>query len=52
MPPNLDIASVDLSAGDETAGMNNETIRHMISATYYCRSRAEEDFFLARWIAS
>jgi hypothetical protein len=52
MPSDLDTTTVDLSKGDEVAGPNGETIREMIRHTYRCKSRAEEDFFLGRWIAS
>ena len=52
MPPNIDIRDIDLGKGEEIAGAHGETTRQMISAMYHCRSRAEEDFFLARWIAS
>jgi hypothetical protein len=50
MPPDLGIDDVDLSVGEVISGAQGETTRHMISAMYHCRSRAEEDFFLARWI--
>lgn len=52
IPPNLNTAGVDLSQGEDIAGFGGETIRHMIRETYRCKSRAEEDFFLARWIAA
>jgi hypothetical protein len=52
MPPNLDITDIDLAQGEEVAGFGGETIRYMVGKTYRCKSRAEEDFFLARWIAS
>jgi len=52
MPRDLDISNVDLSPGEQRIGDQGETMREMISNTYRCRSRAEEDFFLARFIAS
>jgi hypothetical protein len=52
MPADLDIRDIDLSQGKEIVGANGETARKIIRETYHCKSRAEEDFFLARWIAS
>jgi hypothetical protein len=52
MPAELDTAGVDLARGEEVIGAGGETVRQIVRATYRCRSRAEEDFFLARWIAS
>jgi hypothetical protein len=52
MPRDLDISGVDLSEGDRQIGDGGETMREMISNSYRCRSRAEEDFFLARFIVS
>jgi hypothetical protein len=52
MPPNLHISGVDLSEGDRRIGNRGETMREMISNSYRCRSRAEKDLFLARFIAS
>jgi hypothetical protein len=52
MPAELNTAGVDLAKGDDVIGLNGETVREMIRHTYHCESRAEEDFFLARWIAS
>jgi hypothetical protein len=51
MPLDVDSTAVDLAAG---AGgrCRDETVRQMIHETYRCKSRAEEDWFLARWIAS
>ena len=45
MPRDLDISDVDLSQGEQRIGDQGETMREMISNTYRCRSRAEEDFF-------
>jgi hypothetical protein len=52
MPADLDMVGVDLAQGEEVIGLGGETVRHIIRKTYHCKSRAEEDFFLARWIAS
>jgi hypothetical protein len=52
MQCDLDTSGVDLSEGDQRIGDGGETVREMISNIYHCRSRAEEDFFLARFIAS
>jgi hypothetical protein len=52
MPHELVISDVDLSAGEQQIGDGGETMREIIGITYRCRSRAEEDFFLARFVAS
>jgi hypothetical protein len=55
MPPNLkhlNLNHVDLVQGEDAAGFGGETVRQIIRETYRCRSRAEENYFLARWIAS
>jgi hypothetical protein len=52
MPADLDTDGVDLARGEEVIGLGGETVRHIVRETYRCKSRAEEDFFLARWIAS
>jgi hypothetical protein len=52
MPDDLDISDIDLTQGEQIVGLNGETAREIIRQTYRCQSRAEEDFFLARWIAS
>jgi hypothetical protein len=53
VPPDLDTAAVtDLSKGEEVIGAGGETVREIIRETYHCKSRAEEDHFLRRWIAS
>ena len=52
MPADLDTADVDLARGEEVIGQGGETVRQIVRETYHCKSRAEEDFFLARWIAS
>jgi hypothetical protein len=52
IPNHLDIRGIDLNLGEQIVGIDGETTRQIIRETYRCRSRAEEDFFLARWIAS
>jgi hypothetical protein len=52
MPADLDTTGVDLARGEDVIGQGGETVRQIVHETYRCRSRAEEDFFLARWIAS
>jgi hypothetical protein len=52
MPSNLDIANVDLSEAEQIIGLGGETLREIIRTTYRCKSRAEEDWFVRRWIAS
>jgi hypothetical protein len=53
MPDDLDAAAVtDLSPGEQVIGAGNETVREIIRDTYRCKSHAEEDYFLRRWIAS
>jgi len=47
-----ELAAVDLSEGEEKVGPNGETLRKMISDTYHCESREEEDRYLRRFIAS
>lgn len=49
---NEQLASIDLSEGEERIGPNGETTRKMISDTYHCSSKEEEDFFLRRFLAS
>ena len=46
------LAAVDMTQAEVQAGLNGETIRQMIRETYHCRSQAEEDFYVRRWIAS
>jgi hypothetical protein len=52
MPDDLAIDGIDLSEGERIVGFDGQTARQIIRETYHCQSRAEEDFFLARWIAS
>jgi len=47
-----ELAAVDLSEAEEKVGPNGETLRKMISDTYHCQSREEEDYYLRRFIAS
>lgn len=47
-----ELAAVDLAEAEEPSGPNGETLRQMISETYHCKSKAEEDRFLRRFIAS
>jgi hypothetical protein len=47
-----ELAAVDLAQAEEKVGPNGETLRKMISDTYHCQSRDEEDRFLRRFIAS
>jgi hypothetical protein len=50
--PQADIDAVDLAEGEAKIGPNGETMRRMIRETYHCETRAEEDRFLRRFIAS
>jgi hypothetical protein len=52
MPDDLDISDVDMTRAEQIIGLEGETLRKIIHDTYHCRSRAEEDHFIARWIAS
>ena len=56
MPPDgfseEELNAVDLSAADQKAGPNGETIREMIRQTYHCESSAEEEKYLRRFMAS
>ena len=47
-----DLKAVDLAKGDEKVGPHGETLRKMISDTYHCKTKEEEDHFLRRFIAS
>jgi hypothetical protein len=46
------LKAVDMSEAEERSGPNGETLRKMISETYHCKSRGEEDRYLRRFIAS
>jgi hypothetical protein len=52
IPDGLDVNGIDLARAEEVIGFGGETLREIIRDTYRCRSRAEEDHFIARWIAS
>jgi hypothetical protein len=52
IPDDLDVNGIDLARAEEVIGFGAETVREIIRDTYRCRSRAEEDYFIARWIAS
>ena len=52
IPDDLDVNGIDLARAEEVIGLGGETVREIIRDTYHCRSRAEEDHFIARWIAS
>jgi len=47
-----ELKAVDLAQAEEKVGPNGETLRKMISNTYHCKSRNEEDRFLRRFIAA
>lgn len=47
-----ELAIVDLAEAEKNVGPNAETLRKMISDTYHCQSRDEENRFLRRFIAS
>ncbi len=47
-----ELAEVNLQEAENKMGPNGETLRKMISDTYHCSSREEEDRFLRRFIAS
>jgi hypothetical protein len=47
-----DLDAVDLTEAEKHVGPRGETLRKMIRKTYHCKSRAEVDYFLRRFIAS
>ncbi len=47
-----ELDAVNLSEAEVASGPNGETLRLMISETYHCSSRDEEDRYLRRFIAS
>ena len=47
-----ELEAVDLTSAEEKVGPNGETLRRMISETYHCSSREEEDEYLRRFISS
>jgi hypothetical protein len=50
--PQADLDAVGLAEAEAKVGPNGETMRHMVRATYHCKTRADEDRFLRRFIAS
>src|SRR5271156_1141678 len=44
--------AVDLSEGDDTAGLEGDTTRDMIREIYRCETPQEEEHFLRRYLAS
>ena len=47
-----DLDAIDLLQAEDKVGPNGETLRKMISDTYQCKSRKDEDYYLRRFIAS
>ncbi len=47
-----ELAAVDLRKAEEKDGPNGQTLRKMISDTYHCKSKEDEDYYLRRFIAS
>ena len=47
-----ELDAVDLAEAEKPSGPNGETLRKMISETYKCKTREEEDYYLRRFIAS
>ena len=47
-----ELDAVDLSQAEKVSGPNGESLRKMISKSYRCNSREEEDKYLRRFIAS
>jgi hypothetical protein len=47
-----ELDDADIKEAEAKMGMGGETIREMLRNTYKCRSAAEEDWFVRRWIAS
>lgn len=47
-----ELEAVDLRKAEEKDGPNGETLRKMISDTYHCKSKEDEDHYLRRFIAS
>jgi hypothetical protein len=48
----LALDNADMSEGEPTAGPNQETIREMLRKMYRCKTEAEEDYLLRRFIVS
>lgn len=47
-----ELEEVDLAEAEEKIGPHGETLRKMISDTYHCKSKEEEDYYLRRFIIS
>ncbi len=47
-----ELAAVDLSQAEDKVEPNSETLRKMVSDSYHCKTREEEDRYLRRFIAS
>ena len=47
-----ELNKVDMSKAEERVGPNGETLRKMISDTYHCETKEQEDLYLRRFIAS
>lgn len=47
-----ELAAVDLAEADEPSGPNGVSMREMISNSYHCETREEEDLYLRRFYAS
>lgn len=50
--PQEELNNVDMSEAEEKVGPNGETLRKMISDTYHCETKEQEDLYLRRFIAS
>lgn len=50
--PQEELNNVDMSEAEEKVGPNDETLRKMISDTYHCETKEQEDLYLRRFIAS
>lgn len=50
--PASELDAVDMCHAEEPIGPNGETVRKIISDTYHCKSREEEDRFVRRFLAS
>lgn len=47
-----ELEAVDLRKAEEKDGPNGETLRKMISDTYHCKTKEDENYYLRRFIAS
>lgn len=47
-----ELATVDLCEAEEKVGPDGETLRKMVSDTYHCKSKEDENYYLRRFIAS